>query len=80
VKINRVKFYQAVSIFNGQKFQLVTHLNMDNPEISGKLSLELLAGTGLLVHTDGDSTLITLNNVAYLNYEKEEKPKTTKKA
>ena len=66
MKITRVKFYQAVSIFNGTKPQLVTHINMANAEISGELELSLLDGIGLLVKTSGESTIITFNNIAFL--------------
>lgn len=83
MKITRVKFYQAVSVFNGTKFELITHLNLEDPKAASKMSLELISGVGLKVKTVGDSTIITLNNIAFMSGPEEEvveKPKSVKKA
>lgn len=82
MKITRVKFYQAVSVFNGLKFELITHLNLEDPKQANKVELELIPNVGLKVKTSGDSTIITLNNIAFMSGPEEvvEKPKVVKKA
>jgi hypothetical protein len=80
MKITRIKFYQAVSIYNGTKFTLITHLNMENPEVSGIRGIEILDNVGVKVLTSGDSTIITLNNIAFMSGpEPKDAPKVLKK-
>ena len=80
MKITRIKFYQAVNIYNGAKFQLVTHINLDNPEVSGIRGIEILDNVGVKVLTSGDSTIITFNNVAFMSGpEPKAKPEALKK-
>jgi hypothetical protein len=75
MNIIRTKFYQAVSIWNGTKYQLVTHLNMENPEVSGDLDLSIMDNVGLRIKANGKSTIITFNNVAYMVTEEQEQVK-----
>lgn len=80
MKIRKVKFYQAVTIHDGDKYKTLTHLNLDKPEISGAIEMSVLENVGLLIETAHDSTIVTFNNIAYMHPIKEKaKPASSTK-
>lgn len=79
MKITSAKFYQAVSVFDGERYKTVTHVNLGRPEISGKIELTVKDGVGLLVETEHGATIITFNNIAFMTMEKPEKTKAPAK-
>lgn len=80
MKIRSAKFYQAVTMHDGQRYRTITHLNVDKPEMSGSIEMTVLDGVGLLVETEHDTTIITLNNIAFMHPIKEKTKAASKKA
>lgn len=81
MKIRIAKFYQAISIFDGERYRsAITHLNCDKSELVGKLEMSIEPGIGLRIETDHDTTLVTFNNIASMHPVREVKAESKKKS
>jgi len=83
MKVQSAKFYQAVSIFDGERYKTVTHVNLtatSSASIAGKMQLSIEPNVGLLVETEFGATVITFNNIAFMTLEKEAKQEKSKAA
>lgn len=69
MKIKYIQFYQGVKFHNGKGNVVRTHIRMDD---SAEVQAELMPNLGVRVTSSHDDVIISFNNVAYMQLEKEE--------
>ena len=81
MKIKNVKFYQAVTVHDGERYRTLTRINLQHPEVGIELEMTTIEGIGVLVKSGHGATVIPFNNVAFFHPLEESvvAPKSTKK-